>query len=209
MQPPGVACPSGIAQRQVALLAPNAIVWLLPLALSVLPFRWSLIKMFLLPPIGHKPYEKQTNVQATFWWWPRHTHTHTQAPTLGQISQVSDVSMNQPVKSLVNANSSSDLWYLLAFHAGQGHNDCSHELHSACGNIRNTCHNKFNQVMYKEWESKCLDKSTDSALTYTSLWAHASKPAENQENFIKYRIWAAKNCGASAQLGCSPHPMSQ
>lgn len=40
--------------------------------------------------------------------------THTQAytycghaPTLGQISQVSDVSMNQPVKSLVNANSSS------------------------------------------------------------------------------------------------------
>lgn len=46
-----------------------------------------------------------------------HTRTHVytccgHAPTLGQISQVSDVSMNQPVKSLVNANSSSDFLWL-------------------------------------------------------------------------------------------------
>lgn len=47
-----------------------------------------------------------------------HTHTYTccgHAPTLGQISQVSDVSMNQPVKSLVNANSSSSDFLWLAW----------------------------------------------------------------------------------------------
>lgn len=128
-------------------------------------------------------------------------------PTLGQISQVSDVSMNQPVKSLVNANSSgssssSDLCCLLAFQldrvtttAAMSYTDT--HTHSACKIIRNTCKlwpRTRDQLPLQSQQIRCLPTQT----------LRRGLPARG--NFIKCHILGQPKTVAPAQTGC-PHPM--